>query len=201
MRISVPGPSSRVVTVRTASASTRTRPLAGKREDRLRVGSATHLRRGFTLLELLVVLVLIAVLTSLISISAVPDPRQALTEQAQRLGLLLTLASDEARIRQQPISWEGDLHGYWFVSEAGGERQLLTDDDLLHERAWKRPLTRLAITRDGQSQALLSPDAPALRLPIAREWVQPRWRIELADGAVDVAVDFDENGSGRVANP
>jgi general secretion pathway protein H len=158
--------------------------------------------RGFTLLELLVVLVLIAVLTSMITINAAPDPRQALTEQARRLGLLLTLASDEARIRQQPISWEGDLHGYRFVSEAGGERQLLTDDDMLHERAWPQALTRLAISREGQlQQALVSPDAPALKLPIAREWVQPRWRIELADGAASVSVEFDENGIGRVANP
>jgi general secretion pathway protein H len=157
---------------------------------------------GFTLLELLVVLVLIAVLTSMISINAVPDPRQTLTEQAQRLGLLLTLASDEARIRQQPISWEGDLRGYRFVTEAGGERQLLSNDDMLHERTWPRALTRLAISREGQvQQALLSPDAPSLRLPIAREWVQPRWRIELADGAASISVEFDENGIGRVANP
>ena len=85
--------------------------------------------------------------------------------------------------------------------EAGGERQLLTGDDLLHERNWERPLTRLSITHDGQSQALLSLDAPALRLPIAREWVQPRWRIELADGVAAVAVDFDENGIGSAANP
>ena len=72
--------------------------------------SQWHPGDGFTLLELLVVLVLMAVATSLISISAAPDRRQSLTEQAQRLGLLLTLASDEARIRQQPISWEGDLN-------------------------------------------------------------------------------------------
>jgi general secretion pathway protein H len=158
--------------------------------------------RGFTLLELLIVIVLIAVLTSVITLSATTDPRQALTEQAQRLGLLLTLASDEARIRQQPITWEGDLNGYRFVSEAGGERRLLGDDDLLRERNWPRALTRLAIARDGQpQQALLSAGAPALRLPIAREWVQPRWRIELADGVAMVAVEFDENGIGRVANP
>jgi general secretion pathway protein H len=163
----------------------------------------TRLRReGFTLLELLVVLVLMAVLTPVISINAAPDPRQSLTEQAQRLGLLLTLASDEARMRQQPISWEGDLNGYRFVSEVAGERQLLSDDELLHDRAWQRPLTRLVISRDGQlQQALLHPDAPALRLPIAREWVQPRWRIELADDAASVAVEVDESGIGRVANP
>ena len=173
-------------------------PILARGRSRRR-GSRGH---GFTLLELLVVLVLMAVAMSLISISAAPDPRQSLTEQAHRLGLLLTLASDEARIRQQPISWEGDLSGYRFVSEAGGERQLLNDDDLLHERAWQRPLTRLAITREGQTpQALLSRDAPALRLPIAREWVQPRWRIEMADGSADVTVEFDENGIGRLANP
>jgi general secretion pathway protein H len=166
------------------------------------VSSLPAAGRGFTLLELLVVIVLIGVLSSVISLSATPDPRQALTDQAQRLGLLLTLASDEARIRQQPISWEGDLTGFRFVSEAGGQRQLLNEDDLLHERNWQRPLTRLAISHDGQlPQALLSADAPALRLPIAREWVQPRWRIELADGLASVAVEFDENGIGRVANP
>jgi general secretion pathway protein H len=159
-------------------------------------------QHGFTLLELLVVLVLIAVVSSVISISATPDPRRSLIEQAERLGLVLSLASDEARIRQQPISWEGDLNGYRFVSEAGGERQLLSDDDLLHERTWQRPLTLLAISREGQlPQALLSRDAPALRLPIAREWVQPRWKIQLADGSADVTVDIDENGIGRVANP
>jgi general secretion pathway protein H len=158
--------------------------------------------RGFTLLELLVVIALIAIATTVITLSGAPDRRQSLVEQAQRLGLLLTLASDEARIRQQPISWEGDLNGYRFVTEVGGERRLLSDDDLLHERTWPQPLTRLAITRDGRlQQALLRPDAPALRLPIAREWVQPRWRIELADGAADVAVEFDENGIGHVANP
>ncbi|HEX4599531.1 MAG TPA: prepilin-type N-terminal cleavage/methylation domain-containing protein [Burkholderiaceae bacterium] len=159
-------------------------------------------QHGFTLLELLVVLVLIAVVSSVISISATPDPRRSLIEQAERLGLVLSLASDEARIRQQPISWEGDLNGYRFVSEAGGERRLLSDDDLLHERTWQRPLTLLAISREGQiPQALLSRDAPALRLPIAREWVQPRWKIQLADGSADVTVDIDENGIGRVANP
>ena len=155
--------------------------------------------RGFTLLELLVVIVLIAVATAIISLNAVPDPRQALTEQARRLGLLLTLASDEARLRTEPIAWEGDLSGYRFVSESGGERRLLDRDDLLREHSWDHPLTRLAIERDGQVRALVSPDAPALRIPIAREWIEPRWRVELSDGAATVAIDFDEHGVGRVA--
>jgi len=156
---------------------------------------------GFTLLELLVVLVLMALLTSLISINAVPDPRQQLAEQARRIGLLLAMASDETRIRQQPLAWEADLRGYRFVSLSGGERVLLAGDDLLHERDWQRPLSRLAITRDGQTRALLDPGAPALSVPIAREWVQSRWSLELDDGTAAVAVDFDENGIGSVVKP
>jgi len=157
--------------------------------------------RGFTLLEILVVLVLIGVLTSLISLTSVPDPRRSMAEEAQRLGLLLTMASEESRVREQPISWEGDLHGYRFVTETGGERQLMNDDDLLHERSWQQPLTLLSITQDGQAaQTLLSPDAPSLRIPIAREWVQPRWKIEIADGIADITVVFDENGIGHVAS-
>lgn len=157
--------------------------------------------RGFTLLELLVVLVLMALLTSLVSINATPDPKQQLAEQARRLGLLMSMAADEARIRQQPLALEADLRGYRFVSEEGGERQLLSGDEMLHDRSWERPLTRLAVERDGQTRMLVSADAPALNVPVAREWVQPRWRIELADGAAAVAVEFDENGIGSLATP
>jgi general secretion pathway protein H len=155
--------------------------------------------RGFTLLELLVVLVVMALLTSLVAINGTPDPRQQLAEEASRVGLLVALAGDESRIRQQPIQWEADLLGYRFVSQSGGERMLLTGDDLLHERTWRRPLTRLSITRDGQTRVLLSREAPALSAPIAREWVQSRWRIELADDLAAVAFDFDETGIGRLA--
>jgi general secretion pathway protein H len=155
--------------------------------------------RGFTLLEMLVVLVIMALLTSLVTINATPDARQQLAEQASRIGLLMQMAADESRVRQQPLAWEADLGGYRFVSEAGGDRRLLDDDDLLHERSWQRPLTRLAIVRDGQTRVLVSPDAPALSVPIGREWVQPRWRVELADGSASVAVEFDENGIGSLA--
>jgi general secretion pathway protein H len=157
--------------------------------------------RGFTLLEVLVVLVLMALLTSLVSLNATPDPRQQLAEQARRIGLLMSMAADESRIRQQPLALEADLRGYRFVSEVGGDRQLLSDDEMLHERSWQRPLTRLAVLRDGQARILVSADAPALNVPIAREWVQSRWRMELADGAAVVAVDFDENGVGALATP
>jgi hypothetical protein len=51
------------------------------------------------------------------------------------------------------------------------------------------------------SQALLGPSAPALRIAIAREWIQPRWRLELASEFGTVQVQFDETGRAALAAP
>jgi general secretion pathway protein H len=157
---------------------------------------------GFTLLELLVVIVLAGILLSIVTVSVTPDPRQHLQREAQRVGQLFALASDEARIRQVPIVWEADLTGYRFVTEVGGERRLLTGDDLLRERNWERPLSRLAVfelSGATPSQVLLGPGAPPVRIAIAREWVQPRWRLEMTNDIAEVSINFDENGRGDVA--
>jgi general secretion pathway protein H len=168
-----------------------------------RVPSAVGQRceSGFTLIEMLVVIVLAGILISIVTISVTPDPRQKLTREAERVGQLMVLAADEARIRQLPIVWEADLRGYRFVAEVGGERQLLAGDDLLRERTWETPLTRLSL-QDGAgpqpAQVLLGPGAPPVRMAIAREWIQPYWRLELTNEDASVRIDFDETGRATV---
>lgn len=157
---------------------------------------------GFTLLELLVVIVLAGILLSIVSVSVTPDPKQRLSEEAKRIGQLFSIAADESRIRQEPIIWEADLTGYRFVTEAGGERKLITGDDMLRERSWERPLERLAVFESlgaNPSQVLLGPGAPPVRIAVAREWVQPRWRLEITNDVARANVEFDENGKGNVA--
>lgn len=159
-------------------------------------------RAGFTLLEMMVVIVLAGILLSIVTITVTPDPKQQLRREAERVAQLMGLAADEARIRQQPIAWEADLNGYRFVTETGGERRLLTDDDLLRERRWDKPMTRVAVL-DGAgpqpAQVLLGPGAPPVRVAVAREWVQPRWRLELVNEDGSVRVDFDETGRATLA--
>jgi general secretion pathway protein H len=156
---------------------------------------------GFTLIEMLVVIVLAGILISIVTISVTPDPRQKLLREAERIGQLMSLAADEARIRQLPIVWEADLRSYRFVAEVGGERRLLSEDDLLRERTWETPLTRLSV-QDGAgpqpAQVLLGPGAPPVRMAIAREWVQPHWRLELSNEDATVRIDFDEAGRATV---
>jgi general secretion pathway protein H len=156
---------------------------------------------GFTLLELLVVIVLAGILLSIVTISVAPDDRQQLAREAERVGQLFALAADEARIRQLPIYWEADLNGYRFVSIVAGERRLLGDNDLLRERAWREPLRTLVMVPAGArqaSQSLLAPGAPPLQVAIAREWIQTPLRLELSTASAQVAIDFDERGRGTV---
>ncbi|MCU0764978.1 MAG: prepilin-type N-terminal cleavage/methylation domain-containing protein [Burkholderiaceae bacterium] len=156
--------------------------------------------RGFTLLELLAVIVLAGILLSIVTISVAPDERQQLAREAERVGQLFALAADEARIRQLPIYWEADLNGYRFVSIVAGERRLL-GDDLLRERAWREPLRTLVMVPAGAtrpSQSLLAPGAPPLQVAIAREWIQTPLRLELSTASAQVAIDFDERGRGTV---
>lgn len=190
MQISAPGPSSLVGAYRGCEMRLRLAPIT-------RVSAA-----GFTLLELLVVMVLAGILLMIVTVSVTPDPRQQLAREGQRVGQLMALAADEARIRQQAIVWEADLNGYRFVSEAGGERQLITGDDMLRERAWDRTLKRLALSdgRGGQpSQVVLGPGAPPVRIAVAREWIQPRYRLEIENDIAEVAIEFDETGRGTLA--
>lgn len=157
--------------------------------------------RGFTLLELLAVIVLAGILLSVVTISVRTDDRQQLAREAQRVGKLFALAADEARIRQLPIYWEADLAGYRFVTIVAGERRLLAGDDMLRERLWSEPLQTLALVPAGAeqpTQMLLGPGAPPLRVPIAREWIQQPMRLELATASARVAINFDERGLGTV---
>lgn len=171
------------------------------------LGIASQSRRaksGFTLLETLIVLVLISLIVTVTTISTRPDPRQALTEQAKRVGLQLTVASEDARLRQRDITWEAGLLGYRFVmpGDNGPEEVTIADDDLLKERRWNTPLTRLSITElaSGTTRTLVDVDAPPVRVRTGREWVQQKWRLDLSSNGATVSVVFDAMGQGQVVH-
>ncbi len=145
---------------------------------------------------MLVVLVLIAILAGVVTVSTRPDAHQALARQAQRVGLLMGLAADEARLRREPIDWEADLRSYRFVVESENDRSTFAADEMLRERPWDPPLTRLAVIdlASGSSRTLLSSSAPPIRVAAGHEWVQSPWRLELGNELASVAVEFDANG-------
>jgi general secretion pathway protein H len=85
----------------------------------MRPTSSTDLRpRGFSLVEVLVVVVIIALLASVVAVRIAPDARQALREEAARLAAVLTHARDEAIVTGAPLAWQGAGSGYRFVRRA-----------------------------------------------------------------------------------
>ena len=75
---------------------------------------------GFTLLEVLVVIAIIAICSSLLMI-AMPGEAALADREARRLAALVEAATSEARASGQPIAWTAERTGYsfWQRSEDG----------------------------------------------------------------------------------
>lgn len=92
--------------------------------------------RGFTLIEMLVVLLIMGLFVGLVSAIARPDDRALLRLEAERLAQLLDLAAVQSRLTGKPIAWIANGPGYRFLQfdEDTGWAEL-RDGDLLRERA------------------------------------------------------------------
>ncbi len=71
--------------------------------------------RGFTLLELLVAVAIIAIVSSLLALKAWPGGAAAADSEARRLAALLESAIAEARTSGQAIAWSPESDGYAFL--------------------------------------------------------------------------------------
>ena len=70
--------------------------------------------RGFTLIELMVVIAIIALGSAAVSL-ALPDPQaRALTRDAQRLAALLEAARAQSRVAGVPVYWQATQDGFAF---------------------------------------------------------------------------------------
>ncbi|MCR4298669.1 MAG: type II secretion system minor pseudopilin GspH [Gallionella sp.] len=144
--------------------------------------------RGFTLLELLVVMVIIGVTLGMVTFNAMPDERQALQNDAQRIALLLQLARDEAIVRNHPIAFEVDAERYRFLLREGNTWLALAQDDLLHEREFKQSPVAISISPPSFGQT-----AP-LRIVFGREPVDKPFVLTLAAGGAQAAIRADGIG-------
>lgn len=92
-------------------------------------------QRGFTLIEILVVLVIIGIMLGLVSVRMMPDDEGRLRTEAERLALLLEQARDQAVASGEPIglSVEQGHYRFW-VRDAQNQWVPSSGDDLLRER-------------------------------------------------------------------
>ncbi len=144
--------------------------------------------RGFTLLELLVVMVIVGITLGVVSFNAMPSERQVLLNDAQRIALLLQLARDEAIVRNRPIAFEAEATRYRFLLHDENTWQVLKQDDLLHEREFKRSPVTFSVSPPLAEQAV------PLRIIFGREPVSKPFVLTLSIGDAHVAIRADGIG-------
>jgi general secretion pathway protein H len=144
--------------------------------------------RGFTLLELLVVLVIVGITLGAVSFNALPSERQVLQNDAQRIALLLQLARDEAIVRNRPIAFEAESDRYRFLLFEDNKWRTLQKDDMFREREFKR--SPVNFTLSPASAAQTTP----LRIIFGREPVGIPFVMTLAVGDAQVAIRADGIG-------
>ncbi|HEY8023982.1 MAG TPA: type II secretion system minor pseudopilin GspH [Burkholderiaceae bacterium] len=146
------------------------------------------LSRGFTLLELLVVLVIVGITLGMVSFNAMPNGQKSLQNDAQRIALLLQLARDEAIVRNRPVAFEADENHYDFQIRNDTEWQPISDDDLMRAREFKRAPITLLMTP--QPETGKNP----LRIVFGREPVDKPFVLTLTAGDDSVAIHADGIG-------
>lgn len=144
---------------------------------------------GFTLVEVMVVMVIIGITLGLASLNAVPSPRQSLQAEAQRIALLLQLARDEAIVRNRLVAFEANSERYRFLVRNDTSWEPVTRDDLLRERTFQAAPVALLLDPPAQGGR-----NDTLRITFGREPVDRPFLLILGSGGDRVAIRADGVG-------
>jgi general secretion pathway protein H len=155
------------------------------------------LARGFTLIELMVVLVIIGIAATAVTVQTrIGGAQQALHQDAARLMQRFLAAQNEVRADGRPITWLFDDAGYRFarrapiplantpVTQAAAAAlppDTFAGDELLQPRAWGQAPVQVEVAPRG---------APVF----TAEWIAAPLSVRLVAGNASVSVLRDAAG-------
>lgn len=95
--------------------------------------------RGFTLIEILVVIAILGIAAAAAAMSISTSDARLVQEETARLGALFRIAQNEARVSGRTLVWEADREGYRFRPlDAEAAREW--SDEILRARRWPFPV-------------------------------------------------------------
>lgn len=156
--------------------------------------------RGFTLIEILVVVVILAVMASVLTlaVNGVGGERR-LAAQSEQMQALLGYACEQAELTDQTIGISIDTAGYRFSQLRGPDWFALPSAEL-RERKWLDGTTT-AFSRDGQPIRIADkyPDKPQIACFASGELTPFRLELALADLTRIYRLDGSPDGAVKIA--
>lgn len=146
---------------------------------------------GFTLLELLIVILIMGVILATVGLNASQTSKQALQQDVQRLAALMQLARDEAIVRNRLIALELDTNRYGFFIKINNAWEPLQNDEVLRVREFKRSPITFSV-RNGES------NLAAWRVVFGRDPVDQAFVLALQYEQDSFSISADGIGHFRV---
>lgn len=156
-------------------------------------GTRRRVEGGFTLIEMLVVLVIIGIAITMVSLSVAPGPEKQLRSDAERLVNAFMAAQSEARSDGRAIFWIANDSG-WHFERRARPNHLSTnrDDDLTRPDTFKKD--ELLSPQTWRQTPVTLDSRPQMPLIFDNEWIAAPLVLHLQSAGGNLTITRDAAG-------
>ncbi|MDA8329300.1 MAG: GspH/FimT family pseudopilin [Betaproteobacteria bacterium] len=136
---------------------------------------------GFSLIEIIVVLLLMGVISALIVVNIAPDDKKQVRMESEKLAGLFEQAAMEARVSGETIAWTSDGNGYFFQEKSPDSDWTAMNNDIYRPHQLPKNITiqtaaidQAGLTSGGQLIFSASGINPPFDMVMTKQQIQMR---------------------------
>ena len=156
--------------------------------------------QGFTLLEVITVVIIIGVIISFASLSVSQNDDHRVRDEVERIQHLLQLVSEEAVLQGKELALQINRNGYEFVSLEGDKWLPVTEDKVLRKREFPDLFT-LELSLWGKSMNLEDKDKPSRIMLLSSGEITPFLLLFKMDNGETYQLKGDLTGKLKLYTP